>query len=109
MTHPRPRRGIVAASLTALALTLAACSADDAATDASADASSGTESATESGTDATGAEEVTVEDNHGAVTVSVPPQTVVATDNRNQGDAAKAAEDSKRFGAIIKKRRITGD
>ena len=82
MTHPRPRRGIVAASLTALALTLAACSADDAATDASADASSGTESATESGTDATGAEEVTVEDNHGAVTVSVPPQTVVATDNR---------------------------
>ncbi len=85
MNTPQRRRGVIALLLV-LGLFLAACgddTDDNAATPGAGDSSSTTEPATD-GTDASETEDGTIEieDNYGTHTISVPPQTVVALDNR---------------------------
>ncbi|WP_238154496.1 siderophore ABC transporter substrate-binding protein [Ornithinimicrobium sufpigmenti] len=80
-TVSRPRVAMIA-TLAASALVLTACGSDSAADTPETPAAGGagaTEEGSEAGAEATSVE---IEDNNGTHTIALPPQSVVATDNR---------------------------
>ncbi|WP_238348581.1 siderophore ABC transporter substrate-binding protein [Ornithinimicrobium pratense] len=77
-TVSRPRVAMIA-TLAASALVLTACGTDSAADSQETPAAGGSGTAEEGGSEATSVE---IEDNNGSHTIALPPQSVVATDNR---------------------------